>query len=68
MNQVLRILLPFLIALFQVITAALALGMIVAMYKFNRRYQSQAAVILRAQELYFLQQTLDHWQGRPIEK
>ena len=47
---------------------ALALGMIVAMYKFNRRYQSQAAVILRAQELYFLQQTLDHWQGRPIEK
>jgi hypothetical protein len=32
MNQVLRILLPFLVSLFQVITAALALGMIPALW------------------------------------
>jgi aminoglycoside phosphotransferase (APT) family kinase protein len=45
---------------------ALALGLIVAMYKFNRQYKSHAPIILRAQELYFLQTTLDHWTGKPI--
>jgi aminoglycoside phosphotransferase (APT) family kinase protein len=47
---------------------ALALGVITAIYKFNRQYRSQAPILQRAQTLYFLQTTLEHWQGRPIEK
>jgi aminoglycoside phosphotransferase (APT) family kinase protein len=50
------------------IRQALALGVIVALYKFNRQYRSQAPILLRAQTLYFLQNTLEHWLGRPIEK
>jgi aminoglycoside phosphotransferase (APT) family kinase protein len=46
---------------------ALALAVITAIYKFNRQYRSQAPILQRAQTLYYLQTTLEHWQGRPIE-
>jgi aminoglycoside phosphotransferase (APT) family kinase protein len=46
---------------------SLALGVIGASYRFNRQYRSQAPIIQRAQTLFFLQTTLEYWQGRPIE-